>query len=674
MFKKIFFSLNFNFFWKQIILFSIPSLLFNFLKINYSFFFSFLPSFINFIGLDIINIFFLNKILISIILFFFSIILIQLCFLLNIPFYIYFFFLNIFLGILSELFYFYNRIFLGCLIVSLFSFNLLLKFNFFIISVLFCLGILFWVILNIIWSYLFKNQFLRENIYDLYQELSLLIKYKYCFNYNINNNNYNIYILSHKKIMDLIIIIYEQLDTLFFFKDEKYFLIKIFKTAIYLKDNLFINFKINRYNFKNFDKKKKKFFKKYIIILSKIIFSIGLNILYKKYIILNKSLINKIKYFNKNLYKFNKILNIIYLKNIIFYLLCLNNKKSKKYSKIFNDIIFIYDSRIIKYLLNFNINNYRYFLKLTFYFNLFFILFKNQRLFKYYWILITIIYINQNNYFNILIKIYNRFLGVLIGIIISIFLIKLNLNKLINFILMFFFTNISYLLIKNNYFISIIGFTISSFLNNKLFYLNILNLFYLRLLDIFIGCFTSLIFNSFFWLLWDINFFKKNIRFIFIIYKRIFSKKFNNFNLIKINNIKINFLINQMQNNIFTYYFNFNNEYFFNKIYFKYINLLIINNYILLENINSIFILVKFKSLNEKNILFFLNIFRKYIYINCKNFSNYNFKKDINFFINIIYKKKIKFYKNFKSKIFIYHLYKINKHILIINNIFKNLI
>ncbi len=673
MFKKFFFNINYNFFWKQILLLSIPSLLLNLFKKNYSFFFSFIPSFSSFIGLDIINIFFLNKIFISSIMFFFSIILIQLCFFFNIPFYIYLFFLNIFLGILSELFYFYNRIILGCLIVSLFFFNLLLKFNFLIISFLFFLGIWFWGILNICWAYIFKNQFLRENIYNLYKELSILIKNKYFLsNKNVNNINYEINMLSHKKIMDLIINSYEQLDMLFLFKEEKYYLIKYFKIAIYLKDNLFVNLNINKNNFKFFDKKKIKFFNNNVILLSKIILKIGINILYRKYIVLNKLFKKKINIFNRNLYKFNKILNIMYLKNIIFYLF-IYIKKNKNDKKYINDIIFMYDFRIIKYVFDFNINNYRYFLKLTLLFNFFFILFKNKRIFKYYWILITIIYINQNNYFNILIKIVNRFFGVLIGIVISIFLVKLNFNNLINFILMFFLNNISYLLIKNNYFISIIGFTISSFLNNKLFYLNILKLFYLRLLDIFMGCFISLILNNFLWSLWNTKFLIKNINFIFIIYKIFFTKKFKNFSYLKIYNFKSNILINQLQNHIFTYYINLYNEHYLSKFYFNYFNLWIINNYILLENINSILILVKYKYLKNKNILFLLNLFRRYIYYNCTNFNNYNNNKQNIKNFKYIYKKKKKLFKGFYNKIFIYHLYKINKHILIMNKLYKYL-
>ncbi len=670
MFKKFFFNLNFNFLLKQIILLFIPSFLLSFLNKNYNFFFSFIPSLANFVGLDIINIFFLRKIFLSSILFFISIILIQLCYIFKIPFYIYLFFLNIFLGILSEIFFFYSKIFSGCLIVSLFFFNLLFKFNFFIIPILFFLSIWFWGLLNILWILLFKNQFFRENIFNLYKELSILIKYKYYLNYDVNNINYNLYMLSHKKVMDLIINIYEQLDILFYFNNEKYFLIKMFKIAIYIKNNLFVNLNINKKNYMFLDKKKIKFFNDNIVLLSETILNIGNNILYKKCIIFDKFLIKKIKDFNKILYKFNNILNIIYLKNIIFYLFIFNKVKysNKEY---LNDIIFIYDNRIIKYVLNININNYIYFLKLTFFFNLFFIFFNSKKIIKYYWILITIIYINQNNYLNILLKILNRFFGVLIGIIISIFFIKLYLNRFINFLLIFIFTNIGYLTVKNNYFISIIGFTISSFLNNKFFYYNVLKLFYLRLFDIIIACLISLIGNSLLWSQLNTKFFKKNINFIFKIYKKIFSKKFNNFNIIKIFDYKINFLINQMQNNIFNNYINYYNEYFFNRVEFKYIDLLIVNNYILIENINSILVLIKNKYLDKKSILYFLNIFRKYIYLNCKNFNNLNIKNNINFFYNVIYKKIKKKYNNYYNKIFIYHLYKINKHILIMIDIYN---
>ncbi len=672
MFKNFFFNLNFNYSWKQIILLSIPTLLLNCFKKNYNFFFSFLPSFINFVGLDVIDVFLLKKLLLSSILFFFSIILIQLCYIFKISFYIYLFFLNIFLGILSELFFFYNKIFYGCLIVSLFFFNLLLKFNFFIISVLFFFSIWFWGILHVFWAFIFKNQFFRENIFNLYKELSILIKHKYYLN-NKTRINYDFYMLSHKKIMDLIINIYEQLDILFFFKNEKYFLLKMFKIAIYLKDNLFINLNIYKNKFLIYNKKELKFFNNNINLLSKIIFDIGNNILYRKYIIINKLLINKIKKFNKILYKFNKILNVIYLKNIIFCIFKLNKKIYKNYNIYFDDIIFIYDDRIIKYLLNININSYRYFLKLAFFFNLFFIIFKNYKIIKYYWILITIIYINQSNYLNILIKILNRFFGILIGTVISMFLIKLYFNKYINLILIFIITNASYLLIKKNYFISIIGFTISSFLNSKLLYLNILKLFYLRLLDIFMGCLISFLGNTILWSQWNIKYLKNNINFIFNIYKKIFSKKFNNFNFIKIYNYKINFLINQLQNNIFNYYINYYNEFFFSKISIEYIKLLIINNYILVENINSIFVLIKYEYLDKKSIILFINIFRKYIYLNCKNFSNLKIENNINFFYNIIYKNKKKTINSYYKKKLIYHLYKINKHILIIRNIYKYL-
>ncbi len=665
MLKKIFLSFNFYNSFKSILLLGVPFYLFSYFKKNNNFFFSFIPSYSNFSSLDIINIFFFNKLIIVSLIYILNIILIQLCFFLNISFYIYLFFVNIFLGILSEIFPLYNKIFLGCVIIFIFFFNLYIKINFFFIYFLFLLKIWIYNILNLIWVYLFNNKFLKENIFNLYKELSILIKKKYLF-FNLNKKNIKYYLLAHKRIMDLLINSYEQLNILFLFKNKNKFLIKIFNIAFYLKENIFVNLYINKNKFNKLNIKKLKKFNKNIIILSNVVLNIGNNILNNNIFNINKYINKEIIIFQKNLYKYNNILNVCYLNNIINYLFY-NYKYKFNNKNFFKNIKLIYKSKLIKYFFSYNINNYKNFLKFSLLFNFFFIFLKYFKIYKYYLILITIIYLNQINYLNLLFKILNRLIGFLIGTIISIFLIKIYFNRFYYLILILILMIFSYFLIKKNYFLSIIGFTIISFLNYKLLSLNILDFLYLRLFDIFIGYWISLVGNTLLWPQWNILILKKNIDFIFFIYKKIFYNDISNINIYKININKYKFLLNQIHNNIFSYYINLYNECFFNKFYIRNIKLLIINNYLIIENINSVLILLKFKYLNKDNILYLLNFFKNNIYINYKYFK---IKKIFNIkYINIFLKKNK--YKIFYKKILLYHLYKIYKHIIIMKNIYN---
>ncbi len=662
MFKYIFFNSNFYFTLRQFILLGLPAFIFTCLNKNYNFFFSFIPTCFLYINIDNINIFYIEKIIVTSFVFTMLIVIIQIFYYYKISFIIYFFILNILLSILSEIFPLYNKIFLGCLLISIFFFNLLLKFNFLYISIICFVSIWCYAIVIFFWSYLFRNYFIRENIFILYKELSLVFSKKYLLilKDDVDYNN----LLYHKKIMDLFILIYEQIDVLYFFNEEKKILIKYFNIACLLRDNIFVNININ----KNFYLNNifLNFYKKNIFLISKKILNIGYSILYRKYINYKKLYDENIKNFNNNLYKYKNIFNILYLRNIINIFI---NKIFIFKEKIYiNNISYIYNNKFICFCLPGYINNYKNFLKFNILFNIFFIFFKKYYLDEYYWILLSLVYLHQNSFTNILIKIYNRLLGIFLGVILSYFLIKLNLSKYIYLLIILLLSITNFYFIKNNYILSVVGFTLLSILNYNLLYIDILKYFYLRVLDVVNSSIISVIGNIILWTQWDINVFKKNMKFIMKIYKKFFYIRINIYNFDFIYNKHYKFLFNQIHNVIFSNYINFKNDYIYNYSYYVKIYLWIFNNYLFLENINSIFILVN-NYISNKNILVMLNILHKYIYLSIKFNSNRYF----NIYYNL-YIKKFNFLKlNYYEYFFLKYILKSIKYIKYLIYLYKNL-
>lgn len=127
-----------------------------------------------------------------------------------------------------------------------------------------------------------------------------------------------------------------------------------------------------------------------------------------------------------------------------------------------------------------------------------------------YWILLTIMLVSQNGYNATRIRIQHRALGTLVGLVAAAGLLQLQLPENTTLSIMLAITLLAYLVLRKNYGISVVGFTITAVYTLQLLSFNGTHFLLPRLIDTLIGC--VLVFGGAIWLWpqWESGLLRKN--------------------------------------------------------------------------------------------------------------------------------------------------------------------
>ncbi|KFK93059.1 MULTISPECIES: YccS/YhfK family putative transporter [unclassified Serratia (in: enterobacteria)] len=129
---------------------------------------------------------------------------------------------------------------------------------------------------------------------------------------------------------------------------------------------------------------------------------------------------------------------------------------------------------------------------------------------KPYWILLTIMLVSQNGYNATRIRIQHRALGTLVGLVIAAGLLQLQLPLNATLGVMLAITLASYLILRKNYGLSVIGFTITAVYTLHLLSLNGSNFLVPRLIDTLIGCVLTFGGSIWLWPQWQSGLLRQN--------------------------------------------------------------------------------------------------------------------------------------------------------------------
>jgi YccS/YhfK family integral membrane protein len=129
---------------------------------------------------------------------------------------------------------------------------------------------------------------------------------------------------------------------------------------------------------------------------------------------------------------------------------------------------------------------------------------------KPYWILLTIMLVSQNGYNATRVRIQHRALGTLAGLVIAAGLLQLQLPEHLTLSIMLAITLAAYLILRKNYGLAVMGFTVTAVYTLQLLALNGTHFLVPRLLDTLIGC--VLVFGGSIWLWpqWQSGLLRKN--------------------------------------------------------------------------------------------------------------------------------------------------------------------
>jgi YccS/YhfK family integral membrane protein len=129
---------------------------------------------------------------------------------------------------------------------------------------------------------------------------------------------------------------------------------------------------------------------------------------------------------------------------------------------------------------------------------------------KPYWILLTIMLVSQNGYNATRVRIQHRALGTLIGLVIAAGLLELHMPETATLGVMLVITLTAYLILRKNYGLAVIGFTVTAVYTLQLLALNGKDFLVPRLIDTLIGC--VLVFGGSIWLWpqWQSGLLRKN--------------------------------------------------------------------------------------------------------------------------------------------------------------------
>ncbi len=550
--------------------------------------------------------------------------------------------MTFFFGFLNELFLNkYNKLFLSNLILSILTLNLVSKESFFLIILLVIFGTIWYILLNRFWIYLYNNLPIRENIYFLYKEINFLfdLKFNLILKKDFSKRYLFLIFTTQYKIYNLINICNQQLMLIKHSSlKQNLILLNYYNLALSLYEIISLVFILD---FKKIKKKLKKF-------RIEIYLSNNSLLLFKIMNIIADSILNVSKFDFQNIKKFYfiKFINEDYVKNntCSFYLNKINNfylflkQKNivkRKYIYFLNQINSYKNIDFLFSLKKFiSFNSYNLFISLKYIFMFFLGLFFVDKLYLVspYWVLIVIIFVNQDSIKLTLVRIKERILSTLLSFFIFIFLFKFCLiNNLIVFIV-FFLTLFGYLFSAKCVLLSMISFNLATFFSMFFFAIDIKKTIVIRLINTFIGCFVSLISIFFRFFSYKIKILRKNLFLILENYKFILEFVLLKRKMIKNVILKLNQL-NQLNNEIMSLFFQLKEKIFLKKINLSIVKLWLINSQCILNHINTIFYIMRY----EKNIYISKNIKLRYYKI-CKNLLKISF-------IRLYYNKKIRFSK-----------------------------
>lgn len=129
---------------------------------------------------------------------------------------------------------------------------------------------------------------------------------------------------------------------------------------------------------------------------------------------------------------------------------------------------------------------------------------------KPYWILMTIMVVSQNGYNATRIRIQHRSLGTMIGILAGAAILHLYYSQNLMLILMLVLTFCSYLIVRKNYGIAVIGFTITALYTLQIISNSGMNYLLPRLIDTVIGCMLAFASSLWLWPQWQSALLRKN--------------------------------------------------------------------------------------------------------------------------------------------------------------------
>lgn len=129
---------------------------------------------------------------------------------------------------------------------------------------------------------------------------------------------------------------------------------------------------------------------------------------------------------------------------------------------------------------------------------------------KPYWVLLTIMLVIQNGYNATRVRIQHRALGTFVGLIVAAGLLQLNLPLNVTLSCMLVITIAAYLVLRKNYGLAVIGFTITAVYTLQLLQLNGIHFLVPRLIDTVLGCILAFASTIWLWPQWQSGLLRKN--------------------------------------------------------------------------------------------------------------------------------------------------------------------
>ena len=126
------------------------------------------------------------------------------------------------------------------------------------------------------------------------------------------------------------------------------------------------------------------------------------------------------------------------------------------------------------------------------------------------WVLLTIMLVIQNGYNATRVRIQHRALGTFVGLIAAAGLLQLNLPLNVTLSCMLVITIAAYLVLRKNYGLAVIGFTITAVYTLQLLQLNGLHFLVPRLIDTVLGCILAFASTIWLWPQWQSGLLRKN--------------------------------------------------------------------------------------------------------------------------------------------------------------------
>ncbi len=129
---------------------------------------------------------------------------------------------------------------------------------------------------------------------------------------------------------------------------------------------------------------------------------------------------------------------------------------------------------------------------------------------KPYWILMTVMFVSQNGYNATRVRIQHRALGTVAGLVIAAGTLQLHLSDVTVLLFMLAVTLAAYLVLRKNYGLAMIGFTITAVYTLQLLSLNGTHFLVPRLVDTLLGCMVAFGGMLWLWPQWQSGLLRKN--------------------------------------------------------------------------------------------------------------------------------------------------------------------